>query len=239
MKDTCYKATVLTLFPENFPGILETSIPGIGLKKGAWELKVVNIRDFASDKRKTVDDTPCGGGAGMVMKPDVIGQAIESLDKVEKKNMFYLSPRGQVLNNEKVKELRDLKSITLICGHYEGLDERVLEYYNIKELSIGDYVTSGGEVAALVVLDTIVRQLPNVLGDAASLLEESFEGGLLEYPNYTRPIEWNGLKVPEVLLSGNHKEITLWKKKKSQEITKKNRPDLWNKYNETRKEKKC
>ncbi|MDR1691492.1 MAG: tRNA (guanosine(37)-N1)-methyltransferase TrmD [Rickettsiales bacterium] len=227
MKNTCFNATILTLFPEDFPGILGSSIPGIGLKKGVWNLKVVNIRDFAEDKRKTVDDTPCGGGAGMVLKPDVVGKAIESLSKEERENMFYLSPRGQVLNHKKVKELKSLTHLTLICGHYEGLDERVLEYYNIKELSIGDYVLSGGEVAALVVLDTIVRQLDCVLGDKNSLLEESFENeGMLEYPQYTRPVDWKGLKVPEVLLSGNHKNIEMWKKEKSMEITKKNRPEL-------------
>lgn len=215
---------ILTIFPEIFPGFLGTSLTGRALKDGIWNMEAVNIRDYAFDKHGSVDDTPCGGGAGMIMRPDVLGNAIDYNYKGGK--IIYMSPRGQVLTQQKVHELSKEDNLTIICGRFEGIDERVLEEYNIEELSIGDYILTGGEQAAMIMLDAVVRLLPNVLGNAASTENESFENGLLEYPQYTRPIEWKNRKVPEVLLSGHHKNVAKWQKEKALQITKERRPDL-------------
>ena len=215
---------ILTIFPEIFPGFLGPSLTGRALKDGIWNMEAVNIRDYAFDKHGSVDDTPCGGGAGMIMRPDVLGNAIDHNYKGGK--IIYMSPRGQVLTQQKVHELSKEDNLTIICGRFEGIDERVLEEYNIEELSIGDYILTGGEQAAMIMLDAVVRLLPNVLGNAASTENESFENGLLEYPQYTRPIEWKNRKVPEVLLSGHHENVAKWQKEKALQITKERRPDL-------------
>ena len=215
---------ILTIFPEIFPGFLGTSLTGRALKEGIWNLDAVNIRDYAFDKHSSVDDTPCGGGAGMIMRPDVLGNAIDHNYSGGK--IIYMSPRGQALTQQKVRELSKEDNLTIICGRFEGIDERVLEEYNIEEISIGDYILTGGEQAAMIMLDAVVRLLPNVLGNAASTENESFENGLLEYPQYTRPIEWKNRKVPEVLLSGHHENVAKWQKEKALQITKERRPDL-------------
>ena len=215
---------ILTIFPEIFPGFLGASLTGRALKDGIWSMEAVNIRDYAFDKHGSVDDTPCGGGAGMIMRPDVLGNAIDHNYKGGK--IIYMSPRGQVLTQQKVHELSKEDNLTIICGRFEGIDERVLEEYNIEELSIGDYILTGGEQAAMIMLDAVVRLLPNVLGNAASTENESFENGLLEYPQYTRPIEWKNRKVPEVLLSGHHENVAKWQKEKALQITKERRPEL-------------
>ncbi|MDO4162261.1 MAG: tRNA (guanosine(37)-N1)-methyltransferase TrmD [Pseudomonadota bacterium] len=215
---------ILTIFPEIFPGFLGTSLTGRALKENIWNLEAVNIRDYAFDKHGSVDDTPCGGGAGMIMRPDVLGNAIEHNYKGGK--IIYMSPKGQMLTQKKVHELSHEDNLTIICGRFEGIDERVLEEYNIEEISIGDYILTGGEQAAMIMLDAVVRLLPNVLGNAASTENESFENGLLEYPQYTRPIEWKNRKVPEILLSGHHENVAKWQKEKALQITKERRPDL-------------
>lgn len=215
---------ILTIFPEIFPGFLGTSLTGRALKEGIWNLDAVNIRDYAFDKHCSVDDTPCGGGAGMIMRPDVLGNAIDHNYSGGK--IIYMSPRGQALTQQKVHELSKEDNLTIICGRFEGIDERVLEEYNIEEISIGDYILTGGEQAAMIMLDAVVRLLPNVLGNAASTENESFEKGLLEYPQYTRPIEWKNRKVPEILLSGHHENVAKWQKEKALQITKERRPDL-------------
>ena len=223
---------ILTLFPELFPGPLAASITGVALEKKIWSLEAINIRDFAKDERKTVDDTPYGGGAGMVLKADILADAIEKNLQPESK-IFYLSPRGKTLTQKKARELAQEKEIILLCGRYEGVDQRVLDEFTIEEISIGDYVLSGGELAAFVVIDAILRNVDGVLGADESLAEESFGSkenleyeNLLEYPHFTRPAKWRGREVPEVLTSGHHKKINEWRKEKAIEITKKNRPDL-------------
>lgn len=222
-----FKAKILTIFPEVFPGFLGYSLTGRALKDGLWTLEAVNIRDYAFDKHGSVDDTPCGGGAGMIMRPDVLGNAIEHNYRGGK--IIYMSPKGQPLTQAKVHELSKLDELTIICGRFEGIDERVLEEYNVEEISIGDYVLTGGEQAAMIMLDAVVRLLPNVLGNAASTENESFEAGLLEYPQYTRPIEWKGRKVPDILLSGHHENIAKWQREQALQITKQRRPDLLDK----------
>lgn len=223
---------ILTLFPNFFPGPLGESITGIALKKGLWSLEAFNIRDYAKDKHKNVDDTPYGGGAGMVLKADVVGDAIKDIKK-EKSKIIYLSPRGKKFDQKIARSLAKEEEIILLCGRYEGVDQRVLDEYEVEELSIGDYVLSGGEMAAYVVVDAVLRNVDEVLGADESLSEESFgfEDGdeyenLLEYPQYTRPEEWEGRKVPDILKSGHHANIKKWQKEKAVEITKKNRPDL-------------
>ena len=223
---------ILTLFPELFPGPLATSITGVALEKKIWSLEAINIRDFTKDERKTVDDTPYGGGAGMVLKADILADAIEKNLQSESK-IFYLSPRGKTLTQKKARELAQEKEIILLCGRYEGVDQRVLDEFAIEEISIGDYVLSGGELAAFVVIDAILRNVEGVLGADESLAEESFGSkenleyeNLLEYPHFTRPAKWRGREVPQVLTSGHHKKINEWRKEKAIEITKKNRPDL-------------
>jgi tRNA (guanine37-N1)-methyltransferase len=223
---------ILTLFPELFPGPLSASVTGAALEKKLWSLEAINIRDFAKDERKTVDDTPYGGGAGMVLKADILADAIEKNLKPESK-IFYLSPRGKTLTQKKARELAQEKEIILLCGRYEGVDQRVLDEFVIEEISIGDYVLSGGELAAFIVIDAVLRNVEGVLGADESLVEESFGSkenleyeNLLEYPHFTRPANWRGREVPEVLTSGHHKKISEWRKEKAIEITKKNRPDL-------------
>ena len=195
-----FKANILTIFPEMFPSLLGQSLAGKALSDGLWQINPVNIRDFATDNYRSVDDAPFGGGAGMVMKPDVLGAALDSV-KDSSDKLIYLSPRGTPLTQSKVKELAGLSEITLVCGRFEGIDERVITRYGLEEISIGDFVLSGGEPAAICLLDAVIRLLPDVLGSPDSLTEESFENGLLEYPQYTHPRSWQGMEVPEVLLS--------------------------------------
>ena len=223
------QAQVFTLYPEIFPGPLNKGLYGKALINKVWNLKVVNIRDAAEDKHKTVDDTPFGGGTGMLLRSDVLAKSIDE-NKRDGERIFYLSPKGKKFDQKFAQELSQEKSISLICGHFEGVDERVLSTRNIEEISIGDFILSGGESAALVVLDSVIRLLPGVLGNAQSKNDESFENGLLEYPQYTKPQVWEQKSVPEVLLSGDHSKIKDWRLSQSEAITRVRRPDLWKKY---------
>lgn len=220
---------MLTLFPEMFPGPLGMSIAGKALESGLWTLKSLDIRDFARDKHRSVDDTPFGGGAGMVMRPDVVDAALEAVEG-EPGPRIYLSPRGRRFDQDRARALAREPGAVLLCGRYEGLDERVIEARGLEELSLGDFVLSGGEPAALAVLDATIRLLPGVMGAADGLVEESFEDGLLEYPLYTQPREWKGHAVPEVLLSGHHGRIKAWRRSEAERITAERRPDLWARY---------
>ncbi len=222
-------ARIFTLYPEFFPGPLGKGLYGKALAEKIWKLETVNIRDYATDKHKTVDDTTYGGGSGMLIKPDVLAN---SLDKNinSKEKIIYLSPRGKLFNQKLAKELSKERTVNLICGHFEGVDQRVIESRNIEEVSIGDFVLSGGESAAFVMLDAIIRLLPGVLGNETSVEEESFENGLLEYPQYTKPQIWEEKTVPDVLLSGDHAKIKDWRLSQSEAITRDRRPDLWQKY---------
>ncbi len=211
-----------------FPGSLGQSLSGKALAKNLWSYKVINIRDFATDPHNSVDDTPFGGGAGMVMRPDVIESALLSIPN--KARRIYMSPRGKPLNQRLVKELSKEQNLTILCGRYEGVDQRVLDAHKFEEISIGDYVLSGGEPAALILMDACVRLLEGVMGNSSTPDEESFSNGLLEYPHYTKPAKWKNTHVPEVLLSGHHANIKQWRLDKSKEITKLNRPDLWGKH---------
>ena len=224
-----FKAQIFTLYPEIFPGFLSKGLYGKALSKKIWDLKIVNIRDFTEDKHKTVDDTPFGGGSGMLLKADILAKSIDQ-NKKEGGRIFYLSPKGKKFDQKLAKQLSKEKSINLICGHFEGVDERILLTRNIEEISIGDFVLSGGENAAFVVLDSILRFLPGVLGNDQSKNDESFENGLLEYPQYTKPQIWEKKSVPEVLLSGDHGKIKHWRLSQSEAITRDRRPDLWEKY---------
>ena len=224
-----WQAQIFTLYPEFFPGPLSKGLYGKALEKKIWNLKVVNIRDAAEDKHKTVDDTPFGGGAGMLLKADILARSIDKNLK-DNSRIFYLSPRGKKFDQKLAKELSKEKSINLICGHFEGIDQRVIESRNIQEVSLGDFVLSGGESAAFVILDSILRLLPGVLGNEKSVEEESFENGLLEYPQYTKPQIWEEKTVPDVLLSGDHAKIKDWRLSQSEAITRDRRPDLWQKY---------
>jgi tRNA (guanine37-N1)-methyltransferase len=219
---------VITLFPELFPGPLAASLSGDALKRGLWALDTVALRDFGLGRHKTVDDTPAGGGPGMVLRADVAGTAI---DAAQVSNpgvpVIYLSPSGTPLTQQTVRQLAAASGAVLLAGRFEGLDQRVIEKKGLREISIGDYVLSGGEIAAMVLIDAVVRLLPGVVGAAQSLDEESFERGLLEYPHYTRPREWEGLGVPEVLLSGDHARIAAWRRAQSERLTRERRPDLW------------
>jgi tRNA (guanine37-N1)-methyltransferase len=220
-----WRATVLTLFPEMFPGPLGVSLAGRALARGAWALEARDIRAHATDRHRSVDDTPFGGGAGMVMRPDVVDAALAAC--ADARPAIFLTPRGRLLRQPFVRELAAGPGVVLLCGRYEGVDQRVIEARGLIEVSIGDYVLSGGEPAALVLLDACVRLLPGVMGAAASAEEESFAAGLLEYPHYTRPAEWQGRRVPEVLLSGHHAEIAAWRAQEAARITRERRPDLW------------
>ena len=224
-----WQAQVFTLYPDVFPGPLSKGLYGKALSKNLWNLKVVNIRDAAEDKHKTVDDTPYGGGSGMLLKADVLANSLDQ-NKTEGERLLYLSPKGKKFDQNYAKELASEKSLSMICGHFEGVDERVLSTRNIEEVSIGDYVLSGGESAAYVVIDSILRLLPGVLGNDNSKLDESFENSLLEYPQYTKPQIWEEKAVPEVLLSGDHSKIKDWRLSQSEAITRDRRPDLWQKY---------
>ena len=222
-------ARIFTLYPEFFPGPLGKGLYGKALDEKIWKLEAVNIRDYATDKHKTVDDTTYGGGSGMLIKPDVLANSLDkNLNSKEK--IIYLSPKGKLLNQKFAKELSKEKTINLICGHFEGVDQRVIDSRNIEEVSIGDFVLSGGESAAFVILDSIIRLLPGVLGNETSAEEESFENGLLEYPQYTKPQIWEEKTVPDVLLSGDHAKIKDWRLSQSEAITRVRRPDLWQKY---------
>jgi len=220
-----WRASVLTLFPAMFPGPLGQSLAGRALESSVWALDVINIRDFASDRHRRVDDTPFGGGAGMVLRPDVTDAALGSV--VDDRPVVCLTPRGQPFTQADARRLASGPGVVLLCGRYEGIDQRVIEARAMQEFSIGDYVLSGGELGAMVLLDSIVRLLPGVMGAAESATEESFTCGLLEYPHYTRPAEWQGLRVPDVLLSGDHGAGGAWRRTESERITRQRRPDLW------------
>ncbi|HYE51579.1 MAG TPA: tRNA (guanosine(37)-N1)-methyltransferase TrmD [Azospirillaceae bacterium] len=227
-----WHVNVLTLFPEMFPGPLGLSLAGKALENGTWSLESVDIRSFARDKHRSVDDTPFGGGPGMVMRPDVLDAALTEVlsRRPERGRVIYLSPRGRVLTQDLVKELAAAPVVTLLCGRYEGVDERVLEEHALEEVSLGDFVLSGGEPAALALIDACVRLLPGVMGNVETAGEESFERGLLEYPHYTRPALWKGREVPEVLLSGHHEKVRAWRLEQAERITRDRRPDLWSAY---------
>ena len=224
-----WQAQVFTLYPDSFPGPLAKGLNGKALLNKIWNLNIVNIRDAAEDKHKIVDDTPFGGGSGMLLKADVLSKSIDK-NKREGERIFYLSPKGKKFDQKFAKDLSQEKSISLICGHFEGVDERVLLTRNIEEISVGDFILSGGETAAFVVLDSILRLLPGVLGNDLSKNDESFENGLLEYPQYTKPQVWEEKSVPDVLLSGDHGKIKDWRLSQSEAITRVRRPDLWEKY---------
>ena len=225
-----FQAKIFTLYPDFFPGILKKGIYGRAMEKSLWSLDVINLRNYAEDKHKTVDDTPYGGGSGMLLKPDVVAKSIDANTKKGEK-IFYLSPRGKILNQSIAREISKEKKVNLICGHFEGVDQRVLDNREIDELSVGDFVLSGGETASYVFLDAILRLIPGVIGNEQSKNEESFENGLLEYPQYTKHQIWEEKSVPNVLLSGDHAKIKDWRLTQSKAITRDRRPDLWQKYN--------
>ena len=224
-----WTARVFTLYPELFPGPLGSGLYKKALEKKLWSLEIVNIRDYALDKHKTVDDTPFGGGSGMVMRADVIANSLDKNISNKNEPIIYLSPKGKKLDQTYAKKITN-KNVNIICGHFEGIDQRLLETRNIEEVSIGDFVLSGGEVGAFVLIDTIVRLIPGVLGNSDSLTEETFERDLLEYPQYTKPQKWEEKEVPNVLLGGDHAKIKDWRLAQSEDITRRRRPDLWKKY---------
>ncbi len=222
-----FHASVLTLYPDMFPGTLDQSLAGRALENGVWKLDVTQIRDFASGKHKNVDDTPAGGGAGMVLRADVLGRAIDAVSPADDpRPRLLMSPRGKPLDQERVRALTDGPGVVIVCGRFEGVDQRVIDQRQLEEVSIGDYILSGGEVAAQVVLDAIIRLLPGVMGNDTSGESESFETGLLEHPHYTRPAEWEGHSIPDVLVSGNHGKIEQWRRDQAEKLTKQRRPDL-------------
>ena len=223
-----WTANVLTLFPQAYPGLLGMSVVGKALRNRIWELNVMNLRDFSYRNGK-VDDIPFGGGSGMVIKPDIVDAAISSIPDNDLPK-YCLSPRGMTFNQNIAFEISKQKGAIFVCGRYEGIDERVIKHHDLKEISIGDYIISGGDLAAMVILDSVIRLMPKVIGNEESLYEESFNNNLLEYPLYTKPRNWNNLQVPNVLISGDHKKIKDWKINQSESITKKRRPDLWKKY---------
>jgi tRNA (guanine37-N1)-methyltransferase len=227
-----WRATVLTIFPEMFPGPLGLSLAGKALAEGKWALATIDIRDFATDKHRSADDTPAGGGAGMVMRANIAASAIDAAraGSASLTPTLYLSPRGTQLTQGRARELTHGPGAILLCGRFEGIDQRVLDARNIEEISIGDYVLSGGELAAQVLIDACVRLLPGVAGNESSLAEESFASGLLEYPHYTRPREFEGRAIPQVLLSGDHKKIAEWRREEAEKLTQDRRPDLWERY---------
>ena len=230
-----WQARVLTLYPAMFPGPLGQSLAGRALNEGVWSLAVVDIRDFARDKHRSVDDTPFGGGPGMVMRPDVLATAIDETvaaagETAAGQPLIYFSPRGRRLDQALVQEMKAAGGATLVCGRFEGVDERLLQARPVVEVSLGDFVLSGGEIAAYALLDAVVRLLPGVMGAEESGTEESFAEGLLEYPQYTRPPIWEGRSVPDVLLSGHHEKIAAWRREMAEKITAERRPDLWDGY---------
>ena len=237
--DKSWTAQILTLFPEMFPGTLGKSLAGTGLKKGLWDLKTLDIRDFSDNKHRNVDDTPAGGGPGMVMRADVLGAAIDhARDQAEESwPLVYLSPRGRCFDQAMAQDWQKAGGVTIICGRFEGIDERVLEARDVTEVSLGDFVLSGGEPAAIAMLDAVIRLLPGVMGQPETLTEESFTSGLLEYPQYTRPAVWENRSIPEVLMSGHHKKIAEWRRGQAEEITRLRRPDLWSAYERDKKKK--
>jgi len=230
-----FAATVLTLYPEMFPGPLGVSLAGRALAEGAWSLDTVHIRDFAADKHRTVDDTPAGGGAGMVLKADVLAAAIDHARALHPGcPVLAMTPRGRPITQSRIRELAAGPGVTILCGRFEGFDERIFEGRDVEQVSVADIVLSGGEPAALAILDACIRLLPGVMGAASSGAEESFEEGLLEYPHYTRPQEWEGRTIPEVLRSGDHAKIAAWRKRQAEDDTRSRRPDLWERYGSAR-----
>ncbi|ANK74926.1 MULTISPECIES: tRNA (guanosine(37)-N1)-methyltransferase TrmD [Ensifer] len=223
-----FRATILTLYPEMFPGHLGASLSGKALERGQWSIEPVQIRDFAEDKHRTVDDTPAGGGAGMVLKPDVLARAIDRVSENDDRPRLLMSPRGRPLTQERVRELAAGPGVVIVCGRFEGVDQRVIDARDLEEVSIGDYILSGGEPAALTLLDAVVRILPGVMGNELSGVHESFEGGLLEHPHYTRPQVFEGREIPAVLTSGNHGAIAKWREAEARRLTAERRPDLLN-----------
>ncbi len=233
-----WKAKILTLFPTAFPGVLGESLTGKALQDGLWQLETIDLRQFGVGKHRNVDDTPAGGGAGMVLRADVLGNAIEHALEGVRGNwpILYLSPRGKRMDQPMMRNLARADGVTLLCGRFEGVDERVLEHYGIQEVSLGDFVMTGGEIAAQALIDATVRLIPNVLGNAASTEEESFSSGLLEHPQYTRPAEWKGRVIPDVLMSGHHGKVAQWRQEQSEELTRTRRPDLWDAHQKLNKD---
>ena len=224
-----FKAKIFTLYPEYFPGPFDIGIYKKAFEKKLWDLKLINIRDYADDKHKTVDDTPYGGGVGMLMRPDVVAKSLDA-NLEEKETIYYLTPKGKIFNQNIAQDIVKKNKVNILCGHFEGVDQRVLDSRNVEEISIGDFILSGGEMASFVVLDTVLRLVPGVLGNLNSTKDESFENGLLEYPQYTKPQIWEKLSVPDILLSGDHNKIKSWRLSQSEAITRHRRPDLWQKY---------
>ena len=224
-----FQAKIFTLYPEYFPGPFDIGICKKAFEKKLWDLKLINIRDYADDKHKTVDDTPYGGGVGMLMRPDVVAKSLDS-NLEEKETVYYLTPKGKIFNQNIAQDIVKKNNVNILCGHFEGVDQRVLDSRNVEEISIGDFILSGGEMATFIVLDTVLRLVPGVLGNLNSTKDESFENGLLEYPQYTKPQIWEKLSVPDILLSGDHNKIKSWRLSQSEAITRHRRPDLWQKY---------
>ena len=224
-----FQAKIFTLYPEYFPGPFEIGICKKAFEKKLWDLKLINIRDYADDKHKTVDDTPYGGGVGMLMRPDVVAKSLDA-NLEEKETVYYLTPKGKIFNQNIAQDIVKKNKVNILCGHFEGVDQRVLDSRNVEEISIGDFILSGGEMATFIVLDTVLRLVPGVLGNLNSTKDESFENGLLEYPQYTKPQIWEKLSVPDILLSGDHNKIKSWRLSQSEAITRHRRPDLWQKY---------
>lgn len=234
-----WTARIITLFPDAFPGVLGESLTGRALKDGKWQLETTGLRQFGVGKHRNVDDTPAGGGAGMVLRPDVLGQAVDQTMQGARGRwpMVYLSPRGRRFDQAMARDWAACDGITMLCGRFEGVDQRVLDHYGFQEVSLGDFVLTGGEIAAQAMLDATVRLLPDVLGNAESIEEESHSNGLLEHPQYTRPAEWMGRPIPEVLMSGHHGNVAKWRHEMSEEITKARRPDMWERYQAGKAEK--
>ena len=231
IKKNVWTANVVTLFPESFPGFLNTSLTGKALKDGLWKLEVINLREFGEGRHRNVDDKPYGGGPGMVMRADILEKAIKKMiKKVKSSPLIYLSPRGKPFSQEKAQLLAEGSGVNLICGRFEGLDQRVIEHFDIEEVSIGDFILTGGEIAAQALIDASVRLIPSVIGNQKSIFEESFQNNLLEYSQYTKPSIWLGHSVPEILLSGDHAKIKSWRTKQAERLTKEKRPDLWRAY---------